>query len=248
MMKRSQHIDNLNQSTNWIDYLKENSGLSGKRANLELLKVVTDLGGEEFFMCCIKYNENIAPTNTQGEFVAMCGVAGLGKLVNAGKLDNFQLLKEFASDSRWRVREGVAFGLQIIGEKDFGILILGIKEWIKGNDYEKRAVVAGLCEPKLLKDRNNSKIVLEIVNEIIESVKLISDRKSESFRSLRKCLGYGLSVAIVRNPEIGKNIFEKLGDIADKDIAWILNENLKKNRLEKMDKNWTDKMRNSCQY
>ncbi len=245
MTKRNQHIDNLNQSTNWIDYLKENSGLPGKRANLELLKIVTDLGDEDFFMSCIKYDENIAPTNTQGEFVAMCGVTGLGKLINAGKLDNFQLMREFASDSRWRVREGVAFGLQIIGEKNFDILIQGIKEWTKGNDYEKRAVVAGLCEPKLLKDRNNAKRVLEILNEIIESIKFISDRKSESFRVLRKGLGYGLSVAIVGYPEIGKNIFEKLRDIVDKDITWILHENLKKNRLEKMDKNWTDKMKNA---
>jgi hypothetical protein len=97
----------------------------------------------------------------------------------------------------------------------------------------------------LLKDRNNAKKVLEILNEIIESVKLISDRRSESFRVLRKGLGYGLSVAIVGYPEIGKNIFEKLRDIADKDITWILNENLKKNRLEKMDKSWTDKMKKS---
>jgi hypothetical protein len=245
MTERNQHIENLKKSDNWIDYLKVNSGLPGKRANLELLKIVTDLGDEDFFMSCIKYDENIAPTSTQGEFIAMCGVTGLGKLVNTGRLDKFHLLREFASDSRWRVREGVAFGLQIIGENDFENLIQGIKEWIKGNDYEKRAVVAGLCEPKLLKDRNNAIKVLEILNDIIESIIFISDRKSESFRVLRKGLGYGLSVAIVGYPEIGKNIFERLRDKNDKDINWILNENLKKNRLEKMDKKWTDKMKNA---
>ncbi len=245
MTQRNQHIENLKKSDNWIDYLKANSGLPGKRANLELLKIVTDLGDEDFFMTCIEYDENIAPTNTQGEFIAMCGVTGLGKLVNTGKLDNFHLLREFASDRRWRVREGVAFGLQIIGQKDFENLFRGIEEWLYGNDYEKRAVVAGLCEPKLLKDRNNARKVLEVLKEIIESIKVITDRKSESFRVLKKGLGYGLSVAIVGYPEFGKSVFEKLIDIADKDITWILNENLKKNRLEKMDKNWTNKMKSA---
>ena len=244
MKEFNQHIDNLNKLDNWIDYLKENSGLPGKRANLELLMIVVDLGDEKFFRCCLKYHDKIAPTNTEGEFIAMCGVTGLGKLINNGKLEYFRLLRKYASDNRWRVREGVAFGLQIIGEDNFDNLILGIRGWIDGNDYEKRAVVAGLCEPKILKDQNNAKKVLEVLNEIIESIKFIADRKSESFRVLRKGLGYGLSVAIVGYPEIGKNIFEKLRDLADKDISWILNENLKKKRLEKMDKNWTDKMKN----
>jgi hypothetical protein len=245
MKERNQHIDNLNKSNNWIDYLKDNSGLPGKRANLELLMIVVNLGKEEFFNSCLKYNDKIAPTNTQGEFIAMCGVTGLGKLINNGKPEYLGLLREYASDNRWRVREGVAFGLQIIGEKNFDTLILGIREWINGNDYEKRAVVAGLCEPKLLRENNNSEIVLEILVEIIESIKNISDRKCESFRVLKKGLGYGLSVAIVNNPEKGKAIFEKLKTISDNDIAWILNENLKKKRLEKMDKNWTDNMKNA---
>ncbi len=221
MTDRNQYIENLNRKDNWIDYLKENSGLPGKRAKLEILKIATDLGDEHFFMSCLKFNEKIAPTNTPGEFVAICGVAGLGKLVNKGKLDNFNSLRKFANDSRWRVREGVAFGLQIIGKRNFDKLICGIQEWINGNDYEKRAVVAGLCEPGLLKDRDNAKKVLEILNEIIESVKFISDRTSESFRVLKKSLGYGLSVAIVSYPEIGENIFEKARLLHDKQVTII---------------------------
>ncbi len=245
MKDRNQHIDNLTKTDNWIDYLKENSGLPGKRANLELLMIAVDLGDEEFFKSCLKYHDIIAPTNTQGEFIAMCGVTGLGKLVTTGKQEYFSLLKEYASDIRWRVREAVAFGLQIIGEKDFDKLIRGIQKWITGNDYEKRAVVAGLCEPKLLREKNNSEIVLEILADIIESINNISDRKCESFRVLKNGLGYGLSVAIVNNPEKGKVIFERLINTLDKDIIWILKENLKKKRLEKMDANWTDKMKNA---
>lgn len=245
MKERDQHIDNLNNTDNRIDYLKENSGLPGKRANLELLKIVTDLGDENLFISCLEYDENIAPTNTQGEFVAMCGMAGLGKLVTTGKQEYFRLLKKYASDNRWRVREGVALGLQIIGENDFDKLIQGIRTWSSGNDYEKRAVVAGLCEPKLLKDKSNAQKTLDILKEIMESINLISDRKSESFRVLKKGLGYGLSVAIVACPKKGKEMFENLMLKPDKDIHLILKENLKKKRLEKMDMDWTNKMRNA---
>ncbi len=245
MISQNKHIENLTKSDHWIDYLKENSGLPGKRANLELLMVAVNLGDERFFKSCLKYNDIIAPTNTQEEFVAMCGVTGLGKLIATGKQEYFSLLKEYASDQRWRVREGVVFGLQIIGENDFEKLIQGIQQWITGNDYEKRAVVAGLCEPKLLKERNNAKKVIEILNKIMESIDLISDRKSESFRVLKNGLSYGLSVAIVAYPEMGKDIFEKLMVKSDKDIQWILRENLKKKRLEKMDMDWTNKMKNA---
>lgn len=247
MRASNQHINNLRKTENWIDYLKENSGLPGKRANLELLKIITDLGDENLFLSCLKYDEDLAPTNTPGEFIAMCGVTGLGKLVADGKHEYFSLLKRYASDSRWRVREGVAFGLQIIGENNFDNLTIGIQKWVYGNNYEKRAVVAGLCEPKLLKERNNAQKALEILNEILLSINSISNRKSESFRVLRKGLGYGLSVAIVSDPELGKQIFESLRFSTDKDLRWIINENLKKKRLEKMDKKWVDRMKSTNQ-
>jgi len=74
---------------------------------------------------------------------------------------------------------------------------------------------------------------------------MISDRKSESFRVLKKGLGYGLSVAMVACPEKGKELFEKLMRMPDRDINWILRENLKKKRLEKMDSEWTKDMRHA---
>ncbi len=245
MTKQTLYIDNLIKSSNWIDYLKENSGLPGKRANLELLLTAVELGDEKFFKECLKYNEKLAPTNTQGEFVAMCGVTGLGKLISNGKHEYFDLIREYANDSRWRIREGVAMALQLIGDKNFDDLINGVRDWITGSNYEKRAVVAGLCEPRLLKNRDNSQKVLETLNKIMESIDSISNKNSETFRVLKKGLGYGFSVAIVACPEKGKDIFEKLLLKSDKDILWILKENLKKKRLEKMDKDWTNKMKNA---
>jgi hypothetical protein len=49
MTKRERHTAHLTSSDNWIDYLKENSGLPGKRADLELLDISSQLGDEPFF-------------------------------------------------------------------------------------------------------------------------------------------------------------------------------------------------------
>ncbi len=243
MTKRELHIVNLNNSDNWIEYLKENSGLPGKRANLELLGVVAELGNEQFFMECLNYNETMAPTNTPGEFIAACGVTGLGKLIISGLDQYYDLLKRYASDSRWRVREGVAFALQIIGKNDFDLLTHRLRDWKDGNPYEKRAIVAGLCEPVLIIESKNAQKVLEFLEDIFESIDMIPDRKGESFRVLKKGLGYGLSVVIVAYPHKGKELFEKLMQKQDRDIKWILRENLNKKRLERMDLEWTNTMK-----
>ena len=243
MTKREQIINELHQTENWLNYIESHSELPGKRANLELLDVVADLGNEELFLECLKYNESTAPTNTPGEFVAACGVTGLGKLIIEGKNKYLGTLRSYASDNRWRVREGVAFALQYIGKKDFNVLIEQIQSWKDGNPMEQRAIVAGLCEPALIAKAPNALKVLNIIEDIMNSIPNIVDRKSEAFRVLKKGLGYGLSVAMVAYPEKGKALFESLLKHLDKDIKWILKENLKKNRLMKMDAIWTEKMK-----
>jgi len=245
MTKREMHTKYLKNNSNWLDYLKEHSGLPGPRGDLELLQVVADLGDEQFFMDCLDYDETIAPTNTPGEFVAACGVTGLGSLISRGMIQYYELLKKYASDSRWRVREGVAFALQIIGKKDFESLIERLCDWKNGNPFEKRAVVTGLCEPVLIKEKKNALVVLELLENIFNSIEMISERKNESFRVLKKGLGYGLSVAIVAYPQKGKALFERLLLKQDIDIGWILKENLKKKRLEKMDHEWTSRVRST---
>ena len=61
---------------------------------------------------------------------------------------------------------------------------------------------------------------------------------------LRKGLAYGWSVAIVAHPALGKALFEQWLASPDKDILFIIKENLKKNRLLKMDPTWTKELQN----
>jgi ribosomal protein S18 acetylase RimI-like enzyme len=65
------------------------------------------------------------------------------------------------------------------------------------------------------------------------------DRRTEGFVALKKALAYCWSVAVAASPEDGPQVMEKWLNSPDKDAAWIMRENLKKNRLEKASPGWT---------
>jgi hypothetical protein len=68
----------------------------------------------------------------------------------------------------------------------------------------------------------------------------LAARKSDAFKTLRQALGYCWSVAVVANPETGKPLMEKWLASADPDVRWVMRENLKKNRLRKLDAAWCE--------
>ena len=80
--------------------------------------------------------------------------------------------------------------------------------------------------------------MLKIMDGITKSIEKVSDRKSDAFIALRKGLGYCWSVAVAANPAAGRPLMEKWFASADKDIHWIMKENLKKDRLVRMDAAW----------
>jgi hypothetical protein len=143
-----------------------------------------------------------------------------------------------ASDPRWRIREGVAMALQRLGEVDVDSLLQEMEKWSKGNLLEKRAAAAALCEPKLLREEKHTERVLRILDEITASIQGIEDRKSDEFKALRKGLGYCWSVALVAFPEEGRKMMERWFSSDDKDVLWIMKENLRKKRLTRMDAEW----------
>jgi hypothetical protein len=64
--------------------------------------------------------------------------------------------------------------------------------------------------------------------------------KSEDFKH-QKGLAYCWSVAAAAHPEKGKKLIEKWVKSKDKDVIWVMKQNLKKNRLIKMDKEWVSR-------
>lgn len=227
--------------TEWDTYLSGNSGLPGPRANLALADAVAEVGDEAIFRHLLTYDAAIAPTNTSGEFLAFCGTVGFGKLLIESHPDALAILRASANDPRWRVREGAAIALQHFGDHDMSALIDTMMDWHRGTLYEQRAVAAALCEPRLLKNSEHVARVLNILDTITAGILTVTNRKADDFIALRKGLAYCWSVAVVANPEHGKPLMEKWLVSPDKDIRWLIRENLKKDRLKRMDAAWVEK-------
>ena len=237
MSRLSEYRGALRELDDWIPFLRKESGLPGPRGNLELAYAVAAEGNEKQFEQLLEIS---AEENTPEVFLLFCGILGIGKLA-AREPKLFGRLRAYASDPRWRIREAVATGLQLTGDQDMALLLHEMQKWIKGNWYEKRAAAAALAEPRLLREPRHTKQVLKILNEITASMKKPDATKDEAFRVLRQGMAYCWSVAVVALPETGKPMMERWLNSDDQDILWIMKENLKKNRLIKMDAHWVRK-------
>ena len=238
MTKAEEYRAKLRALEHWDSYLLAESGLPGPRGNLELAGVVADEGNLELFQRYIAYSAEQAPVNSPYEFLAFCGVVGLGRLLAEGDRAMLELLRRHASDPRWRIREAVAMALQRLGDVDMGSLIVEMEGWAQGSPLEQRAAAAALCEPRQLGKPEHTRATLRILDGITASMAKTQDRGSPDFSALRKGMGYCWSVAVVALPGEGKALMEKWLVDPDKDVQRIMKENLKKARLARMDAGW----------
>lgn len=242
MSKADEYRAELRTLDEWDSYLLENSGLPGPRGNLELAQAVAGQGDLELFDRYIAENPaDRAPVNSPHEFLAFCGVVGLGRLLAEGQADLLEALRIHASDTRWRVREAVAMALQRLGGVDMERLIRAMGEWSRGSPLEQRAAAAALCEPRLLRQAEHARATLRILDRIMATLEQVDDRRGAGFVALRKGLGYCWSVAVVVLPAEGKALMEKWLVHPNPDVQWIMRENLKKARLARMDSEWVEK-------
>lgn len=220
--RRETYREELRGLRNWEPYLKKHSGLPGPRANLELVAAVAEEADADVLWQL---------SASKDEYLALCGTAGLGRIALLEPATVMSWLRELASDPRWRVREGVAMALQRIGRDNMPMLLVAMKEWMRGDAFAQRAVVAGLCEPPILKDNAEVVQVLEILDHITSSIASSRDRRSDGFRVLRQALGYGWSVAAAAAPENALPYLRKWLQSGDNDVAWIMRSNLAKSRM-----------------
>jgi hypothetical protein len=212
----------LRSLKDWEPYLKKHSGLPGPRANLELVAAVVEEADPDRLWRL---------SASQDEFLALCGTAGLGRVALLEPETVMTWLRELASDARWRVREGVALALQRLGQESMPRLIAEMKVWSHDDAFVQRAVVAGLCEPAILKSNEDIVEVLAILDHITRSLAATSERRHEGFRVLRQALGYGWSVAAAAAPQNAKPYLEKWLRSSDKDVVWVMKSNLSKARM-----------------
>ncbi len=215
------------------------SGLPGPRGNLGLLQVAADEAGESELRRWAAMGADVAPTNTPGEFLASCGVVGLGRLAVEGHATVVEELRVHARDPRWRVREAVAMALQRVGAADMDRLLSLTSGWVRDDRLVQRALAAGLCEPVLLRSAAHARAALLVLDAITGTVAGAPDRASDAFRVLRQTLGYCWSVAVAALPGEGTALLEGWANSADPDLQWVVRENLRKARLARAAPEWT---------
>lgn len=224
-----------------IEHLLFNSKLPGKRANLELMWQFAQNATAEEINCCLSYKDYDL-NNSPEEFVVMCGVLGLCMMYKSEPQIALSKIEAYANSNSWRVREAAAMGIQellIIKTKE----VLNIlDEWSLKNERYKRCIIAGLCEPKNLENKYILDSAFKYLNMFTNDYNSYTSKLSEDQKILRKALGYAWSVAIVADCNKGKSLFVKLLDSDNKNIRWIVKNNLKKNRLKKIDVEWVESL------
>jgi len=243
MAKVDEYRARLQRMQEWDEFLLAESGLPGPRGNIELAKAVAEEGNEELFRRYLQLTADRAPTNTAEEFLAFCGLLGLGRLLAEGRRDVLVALRVAATDPRWRMREGVAMALQRWGSVDMEGLLQQMEVWALGSPLEQRAAAAALCEPALLSSETYVRRTLLVLDTITGSMLQVGDRKSDAFRALRKGLGYCWSVAVAARPDLGKPAMEKWLGHTGTDVRWVMLQNLRKNRLSRADAAWVQHWR-----
>jgi hypothetical protein len=227
--------------------LLAHSNLPGPRGNLELAAAFAELTSElvleapePVWRSCVQLmglSVEEAPVNDPREFLAFCGTQAIGAIGSVSS-DHFHeamtRLHAAASDSRWRIREAVAMGLQHLLARERDRTLAELAAWVQpGAWLAMRAVAAGVAEPPLLRDTQTARAALTLHVKILEQLQMAShqERTSAAFKTLRQGLGYSLSVVVAALPPEGFAYLHQLAGSLDRDVQWILNENLKKARL-----------------
>jgi len=217
--------------TELLSVLEKESKLPGPASNLSLLKQFIKEATPEQIALCLSVLDTNPDANSPATFVAMCGVAASA---------NTETFRKAANSSNFRIRESAVWGLQNLGLKDPEKLYSVFDSWENSNLLEKRCIAATLCEPALIKTKENAEKILGILTEYMEIIELEKNVKSEEYRVFKKAMGYCISVAIEAYPEKGKECFEEWMRSPSLEIRWVLSENLKHDRLRKMDSEWVD--------
>jgi hypothetical protein len=210
-----------------VAYLTAHSGLPGPRGNLELLAAAGDL-------LPAAHAERLR--SEPDEYLRCCGVIRLAGQFAADPVTVADLLTAAASDPSWRVREAVAMAGQRIGDTNLADLAGLVSRWLADDDpLVRRAAVAAICEPRLIRTPAGAAIAIEACASATRSLLALpsGSRRAADVRTLRQALGYCWSVAVAADPPAGLPVFLALGT-EDPDLEWIVRTNRTKARLKRL--------------
>lgn len=217
----SRDLDGLHPSA-WPAFVTAHSGLPGPRANLPLMQAAASAANAEALDALL---------DDGSEYPVMCAAAAAGR--RADDAHFLETARALAADDRWRVREGVAIGLQLLGDTDPQTLARIVRAWVDDPDpLVQRAAVAAICEPRLLRTSEAAATAIAVCGGATERLAALpreQSRQSEA-RTLRQALGYAWSVAVAADPAAGLEAFGDL-DVTAPDVDWIVRQNRRKKRL-----------------
>lgn len=210
------------QASAWPSFVTEHSGLPGPRANLPLVQAAASSADAEAIDALLEAGS---------EYAVMCAAAAAGRRADESRfLDTARVL---AADDRWRVREGVAIGLQLLGDTDPEAVARIVRAWVEDpHPLVQRAAVAAICEPRLLRTPEAAATAIAVCGRATERLAALPPDRSRrpEARTLRQALGYAWSVAAAADPGAGLAVFGSL-DVTVADVDWIVRQNRRKKRL-----------------
>ncbi|WP_410768508.1 hypothetical protein [Fontibacillus sp. BL9] len=224
--------------------LKE-SGLPGPRANLGLASLFADQFRTmqilpEQWSLLVRWsnlNEVEAPVNDPHEYLPFCAIQAMGVNYAAAdeqrKVQILLFIGQAMNDSRWRMREGAAMAMQRLGEHDF----IGLQSYMEhrfGDTtlLERRAFVAALAHPQILKIEENARFALRISEVIMTELAAGQPEGSrEDIRVLCQGLEYAVSLFVEKLPKEGFELLGKFAVSKDERLRKIVKSNIGKARL-----------------
>ncbi|GAB2473041.1 HEAT repeat domain-containing protein [Xylanimonas ulmi] len=247
-------------------YLTEHSGLPGPRGNLELAEAWADVGPDAMVRALAAEEDEylrLCGVVGLGRMLADALAAarpgtsadcGSGERAVGGPADGgpaavpttspaaaalIDRLRAHATDGSWRVREATAMALQRVGDAEPAALRSLVRAWAQDpHPLVRRAAVAGVCEPRLLRDPATATAALAACQTATALLaRAPADaRRDPDVRTLRQGLGYCWSVAVASDPSRGVPLFQALerDHPQDVDVAWIVRENRRKSRLRRV--------------
>jgi hypothetical protein len=229
------------------EFLKANSNLPGPRGNLEMAYAFADCFAGDiddvswaFVIGLSNIDSEQAPVNDPGEILPFCAALAAGsqyyRADEARKAQIRTILKAAMNDERWRMCEGAAMGYQRMAERDFKA-VKGIFDSLypKSIFLEKRAIIAALAHPPILKEKDIAQYSLKVSEDIMDGILTLNteELKSDGFKVLSKGFEYALSVFVAYAPDEGFEMLRRFATAPQKDIKRIIRSNLGKARLTK---------------
>lgn len=181
-----------------------------------------------------------AEGNTPLCYLSCCALQGLSSCYQ--RMDEHReaiimLYRTFMSDIRWRMRLGVAMGLQYIALQDFTpVKALFDALYTSANDFELRAILVTLAHPPILQSPAIARYAIQLADWMLHDVETNAAQHThkESYSVLIKGLSFACSVFTAANPKEGFALLETYAVSRQEIIKKIIRENCTKARIKKL--------------